>query len=88
MVLTPFPALGTGVEISAHEARYDAGIVILALTPAKSDHRAWIRDGWCMFAGADFFILVLLVVLGGAFLDWGSVRGLRAAALQVCSLMS
>lgn len=41
-----------------------------------------------MFAGADFFILVLLVVLGGAFLDWGSVRGLRAAALQVCSLMS
>ncbi|KAK9902093.1 hypothetical protein WJX75_004122 [Coccomyxa subellipsoidea] len=38
-----------------------------------------------MRRGADFFILVLLVVLGGAFLDWGSVRGLRAAALQADS---
>ncbi|CAL8466156.1 g5692 [Coccomyxa elongata] len=44
-----------------------------------------VRSSLQMRRGADFFILVSIVVLVGALLDWSSPRGLQAAALQADS---
>ncbi|BDA51027.1 hypothetical protein COCOBI_17-2470 [Coccomyxa sp. Obi] len=44
-----------------------------------------VRSSLQMRRGADFFILVSVVVLVGALLDWSSARGLQASALQADS---